>query len=54
MCALPQDFLQEQDFNERNSRQRGLKQLRKKICHVGSADQSNCTHRTCTPEHSSP
>jgi hypothetical protein len=63
-----QDFLQEQDFTERNLRQRGSKQLRKKMRHVGSADQSNCTHRTCflpvklsslrgarsTPEHSSP
>jgi hypothetical protein len=40
-------FLQEQDFMERNLRQRGSKQLRKKMRHVGSADQANCTHRTC-------
>jgi hypothetical protein len=68
MCALAHDFLQEQDFMERNLRQRGSKQLRKKMRHVGSTDQANCTHRTCflpiklsslrgtrsTPEHSSP
>jgi hypothetical protein len=30
MFALPQDFLQEQDFTERNVRQRGSKQLHKK------------------------
>jgi hypothetical protein len=66
--ALARDFLQEQDFTERNLRQRGSKQLRKKMRHVGSADQANCTHRTyflpvklsslrgarSTPEHSSP
>jgi hypothetical protein len=68
MCALVLDFLQEQDFRERNLRQRGSKQLRKKMRHVGSADEANCTHRTCflpvkfsslhgtrsTPDHSSP
>jgi hypothetical protein len=67
MCSLARDFLQEQDFTERNLRQRGSKQLYKKMRHVGSADQANCTHRTCflpvtlsslhgarsTPEHSS-
>jgi hypothetical protein len=31
VCALAQDFLQEQDFMERNLRQRGSKQLRKKM-----------------------
>jgi hypothetical protein len=30
-------------FHERNLRQRGSKQLRKKMRHVGSADQANCT-----------
>jgi hypothetical protein len=30
VCALPQDFFQEQDSTERNLRQRGSKQLRKK------------------------
>jgi hypothetical protein len=68
MCVLVRDFLQEKDFMERNLRQRGSKQLRKKMHHVGSADQANSTHRTCflpvklsslrgarsKPEHSSP
>jgi hypothetical protein len=30
MCALARDFLQEQDFTERNLRQLGSKQLLKK------------------------
>jgi hypothetical protein len=30
-------------FTERNLRKRGSKQLRKKMRHVGSADQANCT-----------
>jgi hypothetical protein len=52
-------------FTARNLRQRGSKQLSKKMRH---ADQANCTNRTCflpvkfsslrgarsTPEHSSP
>jgi hypothetical protein len=68
MCSLSRVFLQEQDFTERNLRLRGSKQLRKKMRHVGSADQANCTHKTyflpvklsslrgarSTPEHSSP
>jgi hypothetical protein len=68
MCALARDFLQKEDFTGRNLRQRGSKQLRKKMRHAGSADQANCTHRTyflpvklsslrgarSTPEHFSP
>jgi hypothetical protein len=68
MCALAWDFLQEEDFTGRDVRQRGSKQLRKEMCHAGSADQPNFTHRTgflpvklsslrvarSTPEHSSP
>jgi hypothetical protein len=33
-------------FHGRSLRQRGSKQLRKKMRHAGSADQANCTHRT--------
>jgi hypothetical protein len=48
VCALARDFLQEQDFTKRNLHQRGSKQLRKNMRHVGSADQANYTHRTCS------
>jgi hypothetical protein len=44
MCALARGFLQKQDFTERNLHQSGLKLLRKKMHHVGSADKANCTH----------
>jgi hypothetical protein len=68
MAPIRVRFSPEQDFTERNLRQRGSKQLRKKMRHVGSADQANCTRRTyflpvklsslrgarSTPEHSSP